>query len=64
MINGWEEFFAAVELMRQYQKDYSRTNTPFAQNPCKRKEAEVDACIEYRRRKQAEAKQNNLPLGG
>jgi hypothetical protein len=24
----------------------------------------VDACIEYRLRKQAEAKQNNLPLGG
>jgi hypothetical protein len=64
MIAGWEEFFAAVELMRQYQKEYSRTQNPFTLQQCKRKEAEVDACIEHRRQKSAEAKQNNLPLGG
>jgi hypothetical protein len=64
MITGWEEFFAAVELMRERQKEYFRTQDPFALRQAKRKEAEVDACIERRRRKQAEAEQNNLPLGG
>jgi hypothetical protein len=55
MINGWEDFFNAVELMRQYQKEYCRTKNPFAHQQCKRKEAEVDACIERRRQKAAEA---------
>jgi DNA-binding GntR family transcriptional regulator len=64
MINGWEDFFNAVELMRQYQKEYSRTKNPFAHQQCKRKEAEVDACIERRRQKAAEAGQKDLPLGG
>jgi hypothetical protein len=64
MINGWEDFFTAVELMRQYQKEYSRTRSVFAHNQAKRKEAEVDACIEHRRQKTADTKQNNLPLGG
>jgi hypothetical protein len=64
MINGWEDFFNAVELMRQYQKEYSRSNSPFTQNQARRKEAEVDACIEHRRQKTAEAGQKNLPFGG
>ena len=64
MIAGWEDFFTAVEVMRQYQKECSCTNTPSAHNQARRKEAEVDACIERRRQKQADAKQDNLPLGG
>jgi hypothetical protein len=64
VINGWEDFFNAVELMRRYQKEYSRTGSPFARNQARRKEAEVDACIEHRRRKTAEAGQKDLPLGG
>jgi hypothetical protein len=64
MINGWEDFFNAVELMRQYQKEYSRTQNHFVHNQCAHKEAEVDACIERRWQKAAEAGQKNLPLGG
>jgi hypothetical protein len=64
MIGGWEDFFNAVELMRQYQKEYFRTNSPLALNQAKRKEAEVDACIEHRRQKTAEARQKKLPFGG
>jgi hypothetical protein len=64
VISGWEDFFNAVEVMRQYQKEYFRTQSPFALNQAKRKEAEVDACIEHRRQKTAEAKQNDLPFGG
>jgi hypothetical protein len=64
MIAEWEDFFTAVELMRRYQKEYFRTQNPFTLQQCKRKEAEIDACIEHRRQKQADAKQNNLPSGG
>jgi hypothetical protein len=64
MISGWEDFFNAVELMRQYQKEYFRTQNPFALNQAKRKEAEVDACIERGRQKAAEAGQTKLPFGG
>jgi hypothetical protein len=64
MIAGWEDFFNAVELMRQYQKEYARTGSPFTHNQAGRKEAEVDACIEHRRKKTAEAGQKNLPSGG
>ena len=64
MIAGWEDFFTAVEVMRQYQKEYFRTQNPFTLQQCRRKETEIDACIEHRRQKQAGTKQIDLPLGG
>jgi hypothetical protein len=59
MISGWEDFLTPSNL-----KEYFRTKNPVALNQAKRKEAEVDACIEHRRQKTAEAGQKRSPFGG
>lgn len=49
MIGSWKDFLIAVEKMRTSQKEYSRTRSPSSLAVAKRREAEVDACIEKKR---------------
>jgi hypothetical protein len=48
-IASWKEFFAAVETMRQCQKEYFRTKGPRAMLAAKKSEAAVDECLEEKR---------------
>ena len=63
MISSWREFFTAVEKMRTAQREYFRTRTPSSLNAAKRREAEVDACIEERRAERARQLQPKLMQG-
>ena len=49
MIDSWKKFFAAVEQMRECQKEYFRTKRPSALAASKKCEAAVDAVIKERR---------------
>jgi len=48
MISSWNEFFIAVEQMRECQKAYLRTKIPAVLHASKKCEASVDAFIEKR----------------
>ena len=49
MIGSWKDFFTAVEKMRRSQKEYFRTRSQPSFSEAKRREMEVDACIEKKR---------------
>jgi hypothetical protein len=61
MIASWNDFFNLVCETRRYQKEYFRTKSVFALDMSKRKERELDACIEQREQKRAN-KQPKLPI--
>jgi hypothetical protein len=53
MITTWSEFFDLVCAMRKYQTEYFRDKSAFALVMAQTKEKEVDACIEYQKKKRA-----------
>jgi hypothetical protein len=53
MITTWNEFFDLVCRTREAQKEYFAKKTDFALTMARRKERELDACIEYQKRKRA-----------
>jgi len=57
MITSWEEFFIAVEQMRECQKEYKKANSMSAAHAAYKCEAEVDEAIE---RKRAEWEQSQV----
>jgi hypothetical protein len=60
MISSWKEFIAAVERMRECQKEYSRSNSRSARAAAERFEAAVDACIKEKRAEWARKSQPEL----
>jgi hypothetical protein len=55
-----EDFYKAVKLMREKQKEYVRTRVFIAQNAARRQEAEIDRFIEEREQRIADRKQGAL----
>jgi hypothetical protein len=55
------QFVEAVRMMRVWQKEYARTNSPLSQKETKDREALVDAAIEARDARLAGEKQPCLP---
>jgi hypothetical protein len=58
-----EDFYRAVSIMRQTQKEYFKRRSPITMRLAQRQEAEIDRFIEERDRRLADHKQGAL-FGG
>jgi DNA-binding GntR family transcriptional regulator len=58
------QFVEAVRMMRLWQKERAKSNSPLAQREAREHEALVDACIEERDARRAGEKQPGLFGGG
>jgi hypothetical protein len=61
-VTSWEDFFKAVEQMRNCQKEYYRTRSPAALNASKRYETAIDAFIKAKHTELARQKQPELEV--